>query len=55
MRVTGARSNIRFIDCTFKPKVPDHGTHIIMGHHFTGTRCEFTGGVDAVSPSPTRR
>jgi hypothetical protein len=41
--------NIKFIDCTFKPAVPDHGTHIIMGHHFTLTRCDLSGGVDGVS------
>jgi hypothetical protein len=44
--------NIRFIDCTFKPANADHLTHIILGHHFTATRCEFTGGVDGVDPVP---
>jgi hypothetical protein len=39
--------NIRFIDCSFIPKFTDHGTHCIMGHHFTATRCNFQGGVDA--------
>jgi hypothetical protein len=42
--------NVKFIDCTFKPANPDHASHCLMGHHFTATRCDFTGGVDGVSP-----
>lgn len=60
VRVTGSRCvNVRFIDCTFRPKVPDHGTHVIIGHHWTATRCQFANGVDSVSavayPTPTSR
>jgi hypothetical protein len=43
-------ANLWFKDCTFKPANPTHDSHCFMAYHFRATRCEFTGGVDGISP-----